>query len=171
MEQPFDALARALANGEISRRKALRQFGGALLGTVLVSLGIGCDSESATGPEGTSTAFAKIGCKALGKKCKDGSQCCSGNCVQGLCTQCPAGQSSCGGTCCPDGQCCNGQCCSGGLVCGGGGVCLSPCNPCNPCNPGNPCDPINPCGLSARRRAGAHARRGPAGLARGKLKG
>ena len=41
-ERSFDALARGLANGSISRRKALRMLGGALLGGAVASIpGVG----------------------------------------------------------------------------------------------------------------------------------
>ena len=48
MEQQLDVLARAVASGEVSRRKALRQLGGAMAGAVLAYLGIGC--ETTDGP-------------------------------------------------------------------------------------------------------------------------
>jgi hypothetical protein len=75
-ERSFDALARGLASGEVSRGKALRLMGAALVGGTLGSLGIG---EAAAAPP------APRGCKRDGKKCKEGSQCCSGNCSSGSC--------------------------------------------------------------------------------------
>ena len=75
-ERSFDELARGLASGELSRRKALRLMGAALVGGTLASLGIG---EAAADP-----------CKRAGKACKKNSQCCSGNCANGTCAACPA---------------------------------------------------------------------------------
>jgi hypothetical protein len=64
-----DELARGLASGALSRRKALRLMGAALVGGTLASLGgIG---EAAADPPG---------CKRNGKHCKKDTQCCSGDC-------------------------------------------------------------------------------------------
>jgi hypothetical protein len=75
----FDELASGLASGSISRGKALKLMGAALLGGTLASLGIG---EAAGDPPG---------CKRDGKKCKRDTQCCSENCVNGVCggEECP----------------------------------------------------------------------------------
>ena len=84
----FDELATGLASGSISRRRALRLMGAALLGGALASLGIG-------------EAAADL-CKRNGKVCKKNTQCCSGNCVNaptGTCAVCPSGQVLCGGNC------------------------------------------------------------------------
>jgi hypothetical protein len=83
----FDELARELASGSITRGKALRLMGAALVGGALGSVGIG---EAAAAP---------IGCKGDGKKCKKGTQCCSGNCSGGICVSCPSGQELCNGNC------------------------------------------------------------------------
>jgi hypothetical protein len=75
----FDELARALASGSISRGKALRLMGAALLGGTLGSLG--------------GVAAADDECKPLNKKCRKDHQCCSRNCEGGQCAAagCPAG--------------------------------------------------------------------------------
>lgn len=44
MNYSFDALARALAAGDVSRRQAVKRIGGALGGAALAYFGIGCDS-------------------------------------------------------------------------------------------------------------------------------
>jgi hypothetical protein len=44
-ENNFDDLARSFAEGEISRRGALRKLGGAFAGFALASLGIGCEKD------------------------------------------------------------------------------------------------------------------------------
>jgi hypothetical protein len=84
----FDELASGLASGSISRGKALRLMGAALVGGALGSLGM-------------REAGADL-CKRAGKACKKNSQCCSGNCVNaptGTCAVCPSGQVLCGGNC------------------------------------------------------------------------
>jgi hypothetical protein len=79
----FDELARALASGSITRRKALRLMGAALVGGALGSLG--------------GVAAADDLCKPTGKKCRKDAQCCSGNCVSsgtsrhGTCASCTPG--------------------------------------------------------------------------------
>jgi hypothetical protein len=69
----FDDLARGLADGTLTRGKALRLMGAALVGGSLGSLGIG---EASADP---------IGCKRNGKNCTRGTQCCNGNCSGGTC--------------------------------------------------------------------------------------
>src|SRR5215208_4247163 len=77
-ESFFDALARGLADGSITRGKALRLMGAALAGGALGSLGIG---EAAGDPPG---------CKRAGKHCTRTDQCCGSLvCVSGTC-QTPA---------------------------------------------------------------------------------
>jgi hypothetical protein len=98
-DRSFDELARALANGSVSRRRALRLMGAALLGGTLASVvGIG------------EAAADRGGCKRNGKHCKRDNQCCSGDCSSsGTCV---------GGLgcvplaipCISDEQCCNGFC-------------------------------------------------------------
>ena len=67
----FDELTRGLASGTLSRGRALRLMGAAVVGGALASLGIG---EAAGDPPG---------CKRNGKKCKKDEQCCSRRCVNG----------------------------------------------------------------------------------------
>jgi hypothetical protein len=69
----FDDLARGLADGTLTRGKALRLMGAAVVGGALGSLGIG---EASADPPG---------CKRNGKTCTRGTQCCSGNCSGGTC--------------------------------------------------------------------------------------
>jgi hypothetical protein len=81
-ESSFDELARGLANGSISRGRAIRLMGAALVGGTLASLGIG-------GVAGADPP----GCKRNGKHCKNNSQCCSDNCAaNGTCAACPDGR-------------------------------------------------------------------------------
>ena len=75
-KRSFDELARVLASGSVTRGKALRLMGAALLGGTLASLGI-------------RQAAADNLCKPGRKKCNKDKQCCSGACVGGTCR--PAG--------------------------------------------------------------------------------
>jgi hypothetical protein len=68
----FDELAVGLSSGTLSRSKALKLMGAALVGGTLASLGIG---EASAVPR----------CKPAGKRCKNGTQCCSGQCVDRVC--------------------------------------------------------------------------------------
>jgi hypothetical protein len=105
-ESSFDELTRGLARGSISRGKALRLMGAALLGGTLASLGIG---EAAAAP---------IGCKRNGKKCKNGTQCCSEVCTDGTCAACPPGTKLCSNgqcaSCCADTDCSGCETCQSG---------------------------------------------------------
>ena len=96
----FDELARGLASGSISRGRALRLMGAALVGGALASVGIG---EAGADP---------IGCKRNGKACKKDTQCCSGFCGEGGTCACKPYSSACTN---------NGECCSG--FCNQFGVC------------------------------------------------
>ena len=87
-DHSFDELTRGLASGSISRGKALRLMGAALVGGALGSVGIG--------------EAGADDCKRNGKRCKKDTQCCSGNCVNaptGTCAACPSGQVLCNGNC------------------------------------------------------------------------
>jgi hypothetical protein len=129
----FDDLARGLADGTLTRGKALRLMGAALVGGTLGSLG--------------GVALADDECKPTNKKCRKNKQCCSGNCSGGTCAACPSGQVQCNGNCvsisCSEGQifdpascACVAQCvpnqhictaegtpCCGGDVCANGRCC------------------------------------------------
>ena len=122
----FDALTRGLASGSISRGKALKLMGAALVGGTLASVGIG-------------EASADELCKPEGKKCRKDKQCCSGDCEGG---KCAAACTSDGGSCGSNGQCCSGRCASGACaeacpsdrVLLSNGTCVLPCtNGCPAC--------------------------------------
>jgi hypothetical protein len=111
----FDELTRGLASGSISRGRALRLMGAALVGGTLSSLGLG--GVAAADPPG---------CKRNGKTCRLDRTCCSGNCAGRTC----ACQSN-GGSCSTGSQCCSGNC-SSGTCCPSGtvrvnGACATPC--------------------------------------------
>ena len=94
----FDELATGLASGSISRGKALRLMGAALLGGTLASLGI------------REAGADRPGCKRNGKSCKNYEQCCSKNCdsSSGTCACIPVCE-----PCTEDQQCCIGTCDNG----------------------------------------------------------
>ena len=69
-ERAFDALATEMASGSISRGKALRLMGAALVGGTLASI------------PGIAVAAPKP--KPAGKKCAEDSQCQTGVCVNGV---------------------------------------------------------------------------------------
>jgi hypothetical protein len=136
----FDDLARGLADGSLTRGKALRLMGAALVGGTLGSLGI------------REAAADRPGCKREGKNCTRTDQCCSNLvCLSGTC-QTPATSTTetptttttppcpplpaCTDTCpCPSGQTClNGACC----VMLSNGTCAKPCT-CDPFCTGEEC--------------------------------
>jgi hypothetical protein len=65
-ERAFDELTRGLASGTLSRGKALRVMGAALVGGALASL--------------PGVALADDDCRSFGHRCRRDSQCCSRNC-------------------------------------------------------------------------------------------
>jgi Stigma-specific protein, Stig1 len=118
VELSLDELAKGLATGTLSRGKAIRWMGGALLGAALASV--------------PGVAWAND-CRRLGRQCRRDSQCCSRNCIrQGeekVCA-CPDGRTPCNDRCvnlernenhcgacgfrCPEGEECEGGVCEGG---------------------------------------------------------
>jgi hypothetical protein len=87
-ERAFDELTRGLASGTLSRGKALRLMGAALVGGALASV--------------PGTALADDDCRGFGRRCRRDRQCCSKNCVRRgddkVCG-CPKGKSRCGLRC------------------------------------------------------------------------
>ena len=87
VELSLDELAKGLATGTLSRGKAIRWMGGALLGAALASL--------------PGVAWAND-CRRLGRECRRDSQCCSRNCIRRgddkVCG-CPEGQRRCKDRC------------------------------------------------------------------------
>jgi hypothetical protein len=150
-QSTLDDLAKGLASGTLSRGKAIRWMGSALLGAALASV--------------PGVAWAND-CRRLGRECRRDSQCCSRNCVRWgddkVCS-CPTGQDRCGDRCvntqrnerhcgecfhrCEEGQeCvgggCEGSCPPGETVCGGD--CCPEEQVCMPGANGDPpfCQPI-----------------------------
>jgi hypothetical protein len=133
-EHSLDELARGLASGGVTRGKAIRLIGAALLGGTLASFGIG------------GVAAADDECKPTGKKCKKDKQCCSGKCEGGTCA---AACGSNGATCTEGTQCCSGNC--------KGDMCVESCIPPNaiPCDTGSAgaCPPQPGCGGCVREHS------------------
>jgi|SRR5829696_351829 len=133
-ERSLDELAKGLATGTLSRGKAIRWMGGALLGAALASV--------------PGVAWAND-CRRLGRECRRDSQCCSKNCVRRgddkVCG-CPEGKTRCKDRCvnldrsehhCGEcfNRCDEGEECVNG-VCGGG---EPMCGPNPPCPEGQEC--------------------------------
>ena len=130
----FDQLARELADGTLSRRRALRMMGAALVGGVLASVpGVAWAAKPAPCPPGV-------------QKC--GKACCPDAtfiCAQGKCA-CPTGTTRIGNTCCQNAQVCGSNCgCQTGEGCCNG-VCTDlsttiNCGACgNACTTGQSCE-------------------------------
>src|SRR5215211_5893917 len=140
----FDDLARGLADGSITRGKALRLMGAALVGGTLASLGI---CEAGADPPG---------CKREGKHCTRTDQCCGSLvCLSGTCqtptttttetpttttTETPTTTTTETPTtttttmCLPNGgTCSNGFCCESGRVGLSNGTCVKPCTSSDDC--------------------------------------
>jgi hypothetical protein len=123
----FDELASGLASGTVSRRKALRLTGAALVGGALASIPGTAWAARCQSP--------RIRCR--GQCCPTGVTTCVGTGGNKTCGPCPTGTEACGGTCvnsCPSGQTHNSACqcvCASGLA----GECGStPCCPSTTCS-------------------------------------
>jgi hypothetical protein len=163
-EHSFDELTRGLASGSISRRKAIRLMGAALVGGTLASFPGGawaakggrsscakfcqslfgantpeeaeCVSAARTGQGPCFTCTTETGCGPNFTKptCSEGPYSCD------RCSCCTSIAGSCGsnGECC-SGNCSNGFCCASGRVGLSNGTCAIPCRSpaaCTAC--GNP---------------------------------
>jgi hypothetical protein len=84
VDHSLDTLARGLADGTLSRRKALRLMGAALVGTALAAI------------PGLALAKPKPGKCNKDKHCPSGQQCVNGTCQGG----------------CPDSRICGDSCCT-----------------------------------------------------------
>jgi hypothetical protein len=141
-ESSLDELAKGLATGTLSRGKAIRWMGGALLGAALASV--------------PGVAWAND-CRRLGRQCRRDSQCCSKNCVRRgddkVCA-CPEGKTPCKDRCVNldrnENHC--GECfnrCDEGEECVRGGcqgvcldLCQGPCTEDSQCCSGLICDGV-----------------------------
>ncbi len=109
-EHSFDALAKGMASGTVSRGQALRLMGAALVGGTLASI--------------PGIASAKPPLRPNGRKCKQSSQCVSGNCAGGECSAFLRN----GETCIANEQCFSSNCSTDGVCSVGGGGCPTNCS-------------------------------------------
>jgi hypothetical protein len=149
-DHSFDELTRGLARGTLSRGKALRLMGAALVGGALASI--------------PGIAWAKP--KPADAKCNHDKQCASGQCVDGVCQggTCPrpqltAGDCNCAARCgdtdplpfaCQDNPncACTGTTEGSGFCAHGPGTCDTPCSSSSECPPGSKCI-VNTCCLNS----------------------
>jgi hypothetical protein len=108
-ERSFDELAKGLASGNVSRGQALRLMGAALVGGTLASI--------------PGIASAKAPLRLNGRKCKQSSQCASGNCEGGECSAFLGN----GENCIANEQCVSRNCSTDGVCSVGGGGCPTNC--------------------------------------------
>jgi hypothetical protein len=140
----FDDLARALAEGSISRRGALKLFAGTAIAALIPSRALAqqrkvtiChkpgtpDEETKEVPDSAVGSHLRHGdqlgpcCQPNGSNCSGDPDCCSGNCVNSTCSACPRGPLEHNyGICMSNDQCCSGNC-SNGFCCASGRVALS----------------------------------------------
>jgi hypothetical protein len=138
-EHSFDELAKGLASGTLSRGKAIRWMGGALLGAALASFpGVAWANDDDRCPEGQTRCGERCvnlkrnerHCGSCRNRCGSNQTCCKGRCVNlkrnerhcGRCfNRCPEGQECVGGMCqggCRSGTTpCGTQCCQTGETC------------------------------------------------------
>jgi hypothetical protein len=163
-EHSLDDLAKGLASGNLSRRKALRMLGAAMVGGMLASIPGVALAAPCRRP--------RIRC--AGQCCAAGVTTCQGTGRNSTCGSCPTGQVVCGGQCvdtstdlancggcgnaCAEGKTCQGGACvcpTGTTVCGNtccaeGQLCEGPgdCPQGNACQTatcvGGVCAPLNP---------------------------
>ena len=118
-DSSFDELTKGFASGTVSRGRALKMLGAALVGAVLAS--------------GRGAALADNECKPLLKKCNHNAQCCSGTCLEGRCEDvaCPSGEEPCAGSV----VCCSNSECLCLRTAEGGKACFTECRLCGPFHP------------------------------------
>jgi|SRR5215203_6011413 len=130
----FDELAKGLANGTLSRGKAIRLVGGALLGAALASVpGVAwaddrcSEGQTRCGDRCVNLQRNERHCGSCFHRCAEGEECVSGVC-QGSCL-------SNGGSCTSGSECCSGNC--------KGGTCVASCIPPSV----TPCESSLDCGI------------------------
>jgi hypothetical protein len=153
----FDDLARAVAEGSLSRRRALKLFAGTAIAALIPSRALADDDEcvrvchvpfNRETEEECDFANARTRCVSRRERRRhlENHPCdCRGRCANCLCL--PNG-----GTCmanddCCSGNCSNGFCCESARVGLSNGTCVRPCGA--DCNAG-PCG-SNPCGCWCER--------------------
>jgi hypothetical protein len=106
-DHSLDALAKGLANGSVSRRKALKLMGSALIGGLLAAVpGVAlADHKPGHGSGGGGGGDAGPKCKPLDSKCATNQDCCSRYCDKnGRICACPPNETLCNRQCvaCPN---------------------------------------------------------------------
>ena len=140
VDHSLDELARGLASGTVSRGKAIRWMGSALVGAALASVpGVAwaaCpEGQTRCGDRCVNLQTNERHCGSCSNRCRSTQTCCKGRCVNlqrnerhcgscsnhcpegsecvgGVC-QCPTGTTLCGGNCvtnCPSGRTLNANC-------------------------------------------------------------
>jgi hypothetical protein len=147
-ESSLDELAKGLATGAVSRRKALRWMGGALVGAALASVpGVAwanddrcSEGQTRCGERCVNLQTNERHCGSCSNRCRSTQTCCKGRCVNlqtnerhcGSCSnRCAEGQE------CVGGMCQGGGCPSGTTLCASIGVCV-PNTTCPPNQTYNP---------------------------------
>jgi Stigma-specific protein, Stig1 len=125
-ESFFDELARGLADGSVTRGKALRLMGGALVGAALASVpGVAWANDRC--PEGQSRCNDRCvnlqrserHCGSCRNRCGSEQTCCGGRCVNLKRSERHCGSCS--------NSCAEGQECVDGVCSGGEPICTPPC--------------------------------------------
>jgi hypothetical protein len=139
VDHSLDSLARDLANGSVSRRKALRLLGGVLLGSTLASIPGMALAKPKPGKPRRKSSLAQTGsgcssawaCLGLAPRCGSGAYTC-------VCTASVEGPVVCASAFCPGRIPCTssaeceallgpGSVCQAPISCGCGQACIAPC--------------------------------------------
>jgi len=140
-DQKFDALAKGLASGRVSRRTLVRALGGGMLGVLAAAAGR------------ADPAAAQAACRGAGHPCEGTQACCAGLVCQASgpggalrCTACRPGTKACGAACaacCSDSDCSGATCHTG--TCQNGACTLTPVTDGTACDDGNKCTQTDTC--------------------------
>jgi hypothetical protein len=143
----FDDLARAVAEGSLSRRRALKLIAGTALAALIPSRALADDCvrvchvpKTATGDCDPAKAVTRCVSRRERRRHLEKHPCdCRGRCANCLTTCLPNG-----GTCMANDQCCGGRCCNGtcSSPCPSGTVELSNCTCAKPCTSVDECTSV-----------------------------
>ncbi len=118
-EYSFDELAKGLADGTLSRRRALKLVAGALLGGSLLALFPGAAGAS----EASQESNLSVGGGGGGRRRRRRRRRRRGGGGGGGGVGCPPNTTLVAGQCCPEGRACGDICCAEGQGCLVPGVC------------------------------------------------
>jgi Stigma-specific protein, Stig1 len=145
-ESFFDELARGLADGSVTRAKAIRLMGGALVGAALASVpGVAwandrcSEGQTRCGDRCVNLQTNERHCGSCRNRCASTQTCCGGRCVNLKRSERHCGSCS--------NRCAEGQECVEGVCSGGEPICTPSCPEGEVCTQGQPgtvpfCDPI-----------------------------